>query len=76
VPLIGITEPALSKHLRQLADAGVLEPRRDGRYVLYHLRRDQLEVLADSLLAFLDGDGPPDEARRRPVRPVGRARRW
>jgi DNA-binding transcriptional ArsR family regulator len=75
-PLIGITEPALSKHLRQLADAGVLEPRRDGRYVLYHLRRDQLEMLADSLLAFLEGDGPPDEARRRPVRPVSRARRW
>ena len=53
-PLVGITEPALSKHLRQLADAGVLEPRRDGRYVLYHLRRDRLEQLTAGLLAFLD----------------------
>jgi DNA-binding transcriptional ArsR family regulator len=68
-PLIGITEPALSKHLRQLSDAGVLEPRRDGRYVLYHLRRDRLERLADSLLAFLDaGDQPGGRAEWRPVR--------
>jgi DNA-binding transcriptional ArsR family regulator len=52
-PLVGITESALSKHLRQLADAGVLESRRDGHYVLYHLRRDRLEPLSESLLAYL-----------------------
>jgi DNA-binding transcriptional ArsR family regulator len=50
-PLVGITEAALSKHLRQLADAGVLESRRDGRYVLYHLRPDRLEPLSEGLLA-------------------------
>jgi DNA-binding transcriptional ArsR family regulator len=55
-PLVGITESALSKHLRQLADAGVLQPRRDGHYVLYHLRHDRLEVLTDSLLAYLGPD--------------------
>jgi DNA-binding transcriptional ArsR family regulator len=53
-PLVGITESALSKHLRQLADAGVLDRRRDGYYVLYHLRRDRLEALSDSLLAYLN----------------------
>jgi DNA-binding transcriptional ArsR family regulator len=58
-PRIGITEPALSKHRRQLSDAGVLEPHRDGRYVLYQLRRDRLERLADSLLAFLDAGEQP-----------------
>jgi DNA-binding transcriptional ArsR family regulator len=52
-PLIGITQSALSKHLRQLADAGVLEPRRDGKYVLYHLRPDRLETLSESLIAYL-----------------------
>jgi DNA-binding transcriptional ArsR family regulator len=57
-PLVGVTEPALSKHLRQLSDAGVLEPRRDGRYVLYHLRRDRLERLTDGLLGFLDTGNP------------------
>jgi DNA-binding transcriptional ArsR family regulator len=56
-PLVGVTEPTLSKHLRQLTDAGVLEPCRDGRYVLYRLRRERLEGLAGSLLAFVD---PPD----------------
>jgi DNA-binding transcriptional ArsR family regulator len=52
-PLIGITQSALSKHLRQLADAGVLEPRRDGKYLLYHLRPDRLETLSESLIAYL-----------------------
>jgi hypothetical protein len=37
----------------------VLEPHRDGRYVLYQLRRDRLERLADSLLAFLDAGEQP-----------------
>lgn len=54
-PLVGISEPALSKHLRQMSDAGVLEPRRDGRYVLYQLRRERLARLGTDLLAFLDG---------------------
>lgn len=53
-PLVGVTEPTLSKHLRQLSDAGVLEACRDGRYVLYRLRRERLEGLAGSLLAFVD----------------------
>ena len=53
-PLVGLSEPALSKHLRRLSDAGVLEARRDGRYVLYHLRRDRLEQVTAGLLAFLD----------------------
>jgi DNA-binding transcriptional ArsR family regulator len=52
-PLIGLSESALSKHLHQLAGVGVLEPRRDGKYVLYHLRRDPLEELSESLLAYL-----------------------
>jgi DNA-binding HxlR family transcriptional regulator len=36
-PLVGISEAGLSKHLRALADAGVVETRRDGYYVLYSL---------------------------------------
>jgi DNA-binding transcriptional ArsR family regulator len=55
-PLIGISESALSKHLRQLAAVGLLEPRREGKYVLYHLRRDPLEALSEGLLAYLDAD--------------------
>ena len=36
-PLVGVTEAALSKQLRALADAGPLECQRDGYYVLYRL---------------------------------------
>jgi DNA-binding transcriptional ArsR family regulator len=52
-PLVGITEAGLSKHLRTLADAGVLEARRDGYYVLYSLRPERVEPLSSALLTFL-----------------------
>jgi DNA-binding transcriptional ArsR family regulator len=52
-PLIGITEAGLSKHLRLLARAGIVAPRRDGYYVVYSLARDRITPLSDSLLRFL-----------------------
>jgi DNA-binding transcriptional ArsR family regulator len=52
-PLVGISEAGLSKHLRSLADAGVVETRRDGYYVLYSLVPDRLEPLSGALLSFL-----------------------
>jgi DNA-binding transcriptional ArsR family regulator len=55
-PLLGLSEAAVSKHLRILADAGVLTARRDGYYVLYRLERERLAALSSAVLAFLDGD--------------------
>jgi DNA-binding transcriptional ArsR family regulator len=52
-PLVGITEAGLSKHLRTLAEAGILEARRDGYYVLYSLRPERVEPLSSALLTFL-----------------------
>ena len=52
-PLVGISEAALSKHLRALADAGLLERRREGYYVLYRLVEAQLDAVAPSLDGFL-----------------------
>ncbi len=52
-PLVGLSEPALSRHLRALVEVGVLAPRRDGYYVLYELDRDSLERLPAELLDFL-----------------------
>jgi len=52
-PLVGISEAGLSKHLRQLADAGLVEPRREGYYVLYSLVPERIEPLTDSLRRFL-----------------------
>ncbi len=52
-PLVGISEAGLSKHLRLLAEAGVLQTRRDGYYVLYSLVRERVEPLAETVLSFL-----------------------
>ena len=52
-PLVGISEAGLSKHLRQLADAGVVEARREGYYVLYSLVPERIEPLTEALRRFL-----------------------
>jgi DNA-binding transcriptional ArsR family regulator len=52
--LIAISESAMSKHLRLLADTGVLETRRDGYYQLYSLDRRRIEPLSAMLLEFLE----------------------
>jgi DNA-binding transcriptional ArsR family regulator len=53
-PLIGISEAGLSKHLRLLAEAGLLETRREGYYVLYRLVPDRVRAAGDALPAFLE----------------------
>ena len=52
--LIAITESAMSKHLRLLAETGVVESRRDGYYRLYSLDRRRIEPLSAMLLEFLE----------------------
>jgi DNA-binding transcriptional ArsR family regulator len=52
-PLVGVTEAGLSKQLRVLAEAGLLERRREGYYVLYRLVPEQLAAVAPSLATFL-----------------------
>jgi DNA-binding transcriptional ArsR family regulator len=54
-PLVGLSEAGLSKHLRLLADAGVLATRRDGYYVLYSFVPERVGPLADALLDYLGG---------------------
>jgi len=52
-PLVGITEAAMSKHLRTLTDAGLLARHREGYYVLYRLVPDRLAAVGTSLDSFL-----------------------
>jgi DNA-binding transcriptional ArsR family regulator len=53
VPLIGISEAGLSKHLRLLARAGLVRARRDGYYVLYSVDLDRVSTLSEVVLLFL-----------------------
>jgi DNA-binding transcriptional ArsR family regulator len=52
-PLVGISEAGLSKHLRLLARAGLVQGRRDGYYVLYSLEPERIATLSDAVLLFL-----------------------
>jgi DNA-binding transcriptional ArsR family regulator len=52
-PLVGISEAGLSKHLRLLARAGVVESHREGYYVVYTLAPDRIAPLSEALLRFL-----------------------
>jgi DNA-binding transcriptional ArsR family regulator len=51
--LLRLSEAAVSKHLRTLPEARLLDARREGYYVLYRLRRERIAVVAPNLLAFL-----------------------
>jgi len=53
-PLVGISQAGLSKHLRILAGAGVLETRREGYYVLYSLAPDRIDALSEAVRRFMD----------------------
>ena len=58
-PLVGVSEAALSKHLRVLAEAGLLERSRQGYYVLYRLVPRKVAELAPSLEGFLGENSAP-----------------
>ncbi len=67
-PLVGLSEAALSKHLRLLAEAGVLEAHRTGYYVLYHLVPEQITVVTESIHTYLE-----TQSSHHPPRGVGYA---
>ena len=56
-----ISRPAISRHLRVLAEAGIVEAEDRGRERHYRLRRDGLAVLTDWLRALeaLEPPQPP-----------------
>jgi DNA-binding transcriptional ArsR family regulator len=55
-PLLDISEAGLSKHLRLLADAGVLESHREGYYIVYELVPARLAQLSRTLSDYVSGD--------------------
>ncbi|HLX21406.1 MAG TPA: DUF5937 family protein [Gaiellaceae bacterium] len=53
-PLVGLSNAGMSKSLQRLAEAGLVQPRREGYYVVYSLAPARLDALAAALARFLD----------------------
>jgi DNA-binding transcriptional ArsR family regulator len=49
---LGISQPAVSKHLRVLKDAGLVEARADAQRRLYRIRPEPLAELDDWLASY------------------------
>lgn len=49
VPLFGISQPAISQHLRRLKETGFVTERRKGQWVFYSLNRDRLDAVGLAL---------------------------
>ncbi|WP_018133337.1 ArsR/SmtB family transcription factor [Effusibacillus pohliae] len=49
VPLFGISQPAVSKHLSRLKTSGLVKETRRGQWVFYSLNREALRQLGDVL---------------------------
>jgi DNA-binding transcriptional ArsR family regulator len=49
-----VTRPAVSRHLRVLADAGLVERRRDGRHQFYRVAPDRLVAASDWLAVYAE----------------------
>jgi ArsR family transcriptional regulator len=50
-PLLGVKQPTVSHHLKQLVEAGLLERERRGTYAYYRLRPGALERIGELLSA-------------------------
>jgi ArsR family transcriptional regulator len=68
VPALGLAQPTVSYHLKQLTDAGLLLRERRGTYAFYRVAPEALERVRS---VFAEpGSGPP-----RPARPLRAAAR-
>lgn len=54
VPLFGISQPAVSKHMRRLKTAGLVHETRKGMWVFYGLNTDRLAEIGVSLSRLPD----------------------
>jgi DNA-binding transcriptional ArsR family regulator len=52
VDRLGVSQPAVSKHLRVLKDAGLVEARTDAQRRLYRIRPEPLAELDDWLASY------------------------
>jgi ArsR family transcriptional regulator, arsenate/arsenite/antimonite-responsive transcriptional repressor len=60
--VLGLAPSTVSKHLTVLKHAGLVEDRRDGKWIEYGLARDSHNPHAKRVLALLEGDLDRDPA--------------
>jgi DNA-binding transcriptional ArsR family regulator len=60
-PIVGLTKTGLSKSLLRLADAGLVQGCREGKFVVYSLTPDFVVAASPALRDFLFADGPPTD---------------
>jgi DNA-binding transcriptional ArsR family regulator len=53
--LLSLSEAAVSRNLRMMATSGLLQSRREGRYVLYSCVKEALEALTPELIRLVEG---------------------
>lgn len=54
VPLFGVSQPAVSKHMSRLKAVGLVQETRKGMWVFYSLKRDRLDEIGLSLAHLPD----------------------
>ncbi|WP_237749617.1 ArsR/SmtB family transcription factor [Streptomyces sp. SS] len=57
--LLGLSESVVSRHLKQMTQAGLMTTRREGYYVLYSLDHRRLNRIANALIRLADSDAAP-----------------
>lgn len=69
-PVLGLSQPTISHHMKLLVQAGLVVAEKSGRWVYYRIERDAFAQLSDYLAAFAGrnasaltppGDGRPDK---------------
>ena len=62
--IIGLSQPTISSHLKQLQGAGILESSKDGLWVNYRLAKDMDENIKNIIGQIYDSIGKDRELQR------------
>lgn len=72
--VIGISQPAISHHLRRLREVGLVREERRGQWVYYRMQTDRLDALCTNLSRLSQWDPAPigSSMSCEPISPTGR----
>jgi ArsR family transcriptional regulator, arsenate/arsenite/antimonite-responsive transcriptional repressor len=56
--LLGLSQPAVSHHMKLLVQAGLVEATRQGRWMWYRLKPEAFRALAQTIAGFVDPNQP------------------